>query len=101
MLKLHANVSKKVPIPGQDYSSQQYTAGMEVEVSDGATTEQIQDRIKQVYALLEACIAREIDAHSNEAGHPRVDGENRLPQDHSASGSNRGMGCSPVSRQKN
>ena len=60
MLKIHANVSKKVPIPNLDYSSQQYMAGLELEVGDGATPEQIQERIRQVYGLLESSIDAQI-----------------------------------------
>lgn len=36
MIKLSANLSKKVPIPGRDFSSQQYGAGLEIEVADQA-----------------------------------------------------------------
>ena len=60
MIKIHANVSKKVPVPNLEYSSQSYMAGLEVEISDGATDEQIKDRLAHVYAMLEASVDREI-----------------------------------------
>jgi len=66
MIKLIANVSKKVPIPGVDFSSQCYMAGIEVEVSDRATPEQIKQRIGEVYALLENSIDSELAAHGVE-----------------------------------
>ncbi len=62
MIKIHANVSKKVPVPGVQFSSQSFMAGIEIEVSDGATAEQIQGRIKEVYGLLENTIDAEIAA---------------------------------------
>ena len=37
MIKISANISKKVPIPGTEFNSQQYGAAMEIEVSDTDT----------------------------------------------------------------
>jgi hypothetical protein len=62
MIRIVANVSKKVPIPELDFSSQSYMAGLEVEVSEGATESQIQSRIGQVYRLLEQSIDAQIAA---------------------------------------
>ena len=62
MLRIVANVSKKLPIEGVDFSSQSYSAGMEVEVADAATDEQIRKRIAEVYRLLEATIDEEMAA---------------------------------------
>lgn len=66
MIRITANVSKKVPVPGVEYSSQSFMAGIEVEVSDGATPEQIQARIREVYAILEQTIDSEIAARNGE-----------------------------------
>ena len=63
MLKIIANVSKKVPIPGLDFSSQSFMAGIEVEVSDGSTPEQLQHRIREVYHLLEHAVDTEIRSY--------------------------------------
>lgn len=60
MLRIHASVSKKVPIPDQDYSSRQYMAGIEVEVGDGATADALQERIRETYRLLEASVDHQI-----------------------------------------
>jgi len=76
MIKIHATLSKKVPIPGLDYSSQSYGCGLEVEVSDGATHEQIQARIRDTYGLLEGAIDAEIAARQ---GAPRGSPGNGRP----------------------
>ena len=60
MIRLSANLSKKVPIPGADFSSQQYGASMEVEVSDTDKPEIIQERVRQLYGLLSATIDEQI-----------------------------------------
>ena len=60
MIKLTANVSKKVPMPDLQFSSQQYSAGMEVEVASGASGEEIQKRLNALYALLEESIDEQI-----------------------------------------
>ena len=70
MLKIVANVSKKVPIPGLDFSSQSFMAGIEVEVSDGSTQEQLQHRIREVYHLLEHVVDTEIRSYG---GVPQMD----------------------------
>jgi hypothetical protein len=63
MIKISANVSKKVPMPGIDYSSQQFGAAMEIEVSDADRPEAVQQRLKELYTLL----ARTIDDQIAEA----------------------------------
>jgi hypothetical protein len=49
MIKLTANVSKKVPMPDLEFSSQQYSAGMEVEVASGASGEEIQKKLQALF----------------------------------------------------
>jgi hypothetical protein len=63
MLKLHASANKKVPIPGVDYSTMSFSAGLEVEIADGATADQITQRIQDCYRLLDAAVNAEIAAH--------------------------------------
>jgi len=65
MIKLTGNVSRKVPIPGTDFSSQSFGAGMEVEVSNEATTEVIQGKFKEMYNLLETSVKEQIAANGN------------------------------------
>jgi hypothetical protein len=56
VIKLSANLSKKVPMPGVEFSSQQYGAAMEVEVSDGANAQEVAQRLQTIYGLLEKSI---------------------------------------------
>jgi len=58
VIKISANISKKVPIPGTEFSSQQYGAAMEIEVSDADKPENIQARIRELYRALSVAIAR-------------------------------------------
>ena len=60
MIKISANLSKKVPLPGVEFSSQQYGAAMEIEVSDADQPAVIQQRIRELYALLCASIDEQI-----------------------------------------
>jgi hypothetical protein len=60
MIKICANLSKKVPLPGIDYSSQQYGAAMEIEVSDADQPEIIQQRIRELYLLLSNTIDEQL-----------------------------------------
>jgi len=60
MIKICANLSKKVPLPGVEYSSQQYGAAMEIEVSDADQPEIIQQRIRELYNLLSTTIDEQI-----------------------------------------
>ena len=62
MLRLNASFSKKVPVEGQDYSSQSYHASVEVEIPDGLSPEQLRDRIHDTFGLVR-------DSVENELGH--------------------------------
>ena len=62
MLKLNASYSKKVPAEGE-YSSQSYHASIEVELSDGLTADQIQDRIHETFAMVRDSVEAEL--HGN------------------------------------
>ena len=60
MIKISANVSKKVPIRGLDYSSQAFGAAMEIEVSDTDRPEAVQQRLQELYSLLSETIDQQI-----------------------------------------
>jgi hypothetical protein len=62
MIKISANISKKVPIPGTDFSSQQFGAAMEVEVSNADTPENIHARVRELYQTLSVAIDEQIGA---------------------------------------
>ena len=68
MIKISAKVSKVVPIPGADFSSLQYGATMEVEVSDGEKPDAIRERIRALYDLLSVAVDEQITG----AGHHQV-----------------------------
>jgi len=72
MIKLCANLSKKVPIPGLDFSSQHFGASLEIEVSDADKADAIQARIRELYGLLGHAIDEQIAAASGQgyAGEP-------------------------------
>ena len=69
MTKLSATLSKKVPIPGLEYSSQQFSCGLELELSGELTQDVIRQKLHNVYALLHAAIDEEIQ---EAAAHPPV-----------------------------
>lgn len=77
MIKLTASLSKKVPIAGMNYSSQNFMAGLEVELSDAAALPEVQTRIREVYGLLEASINEQIRQHQPQ--NP-TDGQERSPR---------------------
>ena len=60
MLKLNASYSKKVPVDGQDYSSQSYHASVEVEIPDGLNSEQLQTRIHDTFRLVRDSVENEL-----------------------------------------
>lgn len=60
MSKLSATLSKKVPIPGLEYSSQQFSCGLEMELSGEQTQDTIRQNVRKLYALLHAAIDEEI-----------------------------------------
>jgi hypothetical protein len=60
MIKLTGSVSRKVPIPGQEFSSQSFSAGMEAEVGNEASADEIRLKIKEMYEILEASVKGQI-----------------------------------------
>jgi len=56
MIKLSASLSKKAPIPGVDFSSHHFGAGMEIEVSHDTSPEAITERFHSIYTLLQQAI---------------------------------------------
>jgi hypothetical protein len=60
MLKLNASYSKKVPVDGQDFSSQSYHASVEVELPDGLTQEQLSARIHGTFQIVRDSVEAEL-----------------------------------------
>ena len=61
MIKLSANVSKKVPMPDVEYSSQNFSAGMEIEVGSNSSKAELKEKFRSLYALLATSIEEQID----------------------------------------
>ncbi len=59
MLKLNASYSKKVPA-GAEYSSQSYHASIEVELPDGLSQEQLQQRIHETFEMVRDSVEVEL-----------------------------------------
>ena len=80
MIKLSASLSRKTPLPGVEFSSQQYHAGLEVEISDADSPEAIKSRIHDLYGQLNQCIDEQIAgiAHPGRSSAPAP--VNRLPR---------------------
>ena len=69
MLKLNASYSKKVPAE-TEYSSQSYHASVEVELPDGLTPDQLQERIHATFSLVRESVETEIHGASQAMTHP-------------------------------
>ncbi len=61
MIKLSTSYSKKIPVGGQEFSSQSFHASVEVELSDSLTPEQIRDKIHDSAELLRRSVDEELD----------------------------------------
>ena len=60
MIKLSANVSKKVPVPDVEYSSQNFSAGMEIEVGSDTSKSELKEKFRSLYQLLADSIQEQI-----------------------------------------
>ena len=63
MLKLNAAYSKKVPAEGE-YTSQSYHASIEVELPDGLSQEQLNDKIHATFAMVRESVEVELGENS-------------------------------------
>ena len=68
MLKLNAAFSKKIPVPGEDFSSQSFHASIECECADALTAEQLQAKIHDTFALVRDAVESEL--HGKSAAKP-------------------------------
>src|ERR1017187_1844491 len=66
-IKLSGSVSRKTPIPGLEYSSQSYSAGMEIEINS-ADAGVVQAQLAQLYVSLNKGIDAQIAAASQPSG---------------------------------
>ena len=93
MLKLNASYSKKVPAEGE-YSSQSYHASIEVELSDGLTPDQIQDRIHETFAMVRDSVEAELHGNkpAEHEGAAPQNPQNQSRQGYRSGASNYGKG---------
>ena len=96
MLKLNAAYSKKVPADGE-YTSQSYHASIEVELPDGLSQEQLNDKIHATFAMVRESVEAELNGNApavriNAESHEST---NPAPQGNRAVGSSAGVPASP------
>lgn len=60
MLKLNASYSKKIPVPGEEFSSQSFHASIECECADALTPEQLQEKIHATFELVKTAVESEL-----------------------------------------
>ena len=68
MLKLNASYSKKIPVPGEEFSSQNFHASIECECADALTPEQLQEKIHATFDLVKTAVESEL--HGKPAAKP-------------------------------
>ena len=68
MLKLNASYSKKIPVPGEEFSSQSFHASIECECADALTPEQLQEKIHATFDLVKTAVESEL--HGKPAAKP-------------------------------
>ncbi len=64
MIKINISFSKKVPVPGQQYSSLSFHGSLERELSDGLSGKDIQNEFQKGYILLEQTVEDEINRYN-------------------------------------
>ena len=86
MIRIHASLSKKIPMPGIEFSSQQFGASLEVELSDADKADVIQTKIQSLYLMLSKAVDDQIGATGFHTGPDPDNGQdaptphiNRLP----------------------
>ena len=67
MLKLNASYSKKVPAESE-YSSQSYHCTIEVELPDGLTSQQLQEKVHGVFAFVRSSVESELHSSARTDG---------------------------------
>lgn len=60
MIKVTAHLSKKVPLEGVEFSSQQFSAGLETEVACSADDQTLREALRRLYATLEQAVDEQI-----------------------------------------
>ena len=96
MLKLNAAYSKKVPAEGE-YTSQSYHASIEVELPDGLSQAQLNDKIHATFAMVRESVEAELcenNTHKN-CELPAQEPANPAPQGNRSAGVSNAIPASP------
>lgn len=80
MLKLNAAFNKKIPVAGEQYSSQSYHCSVEVELSDAASPEQLQAKIAETFALVRDAVESELHGKPAAKSEPAAQPAKSEPQ---------------------
>ena len=96
MLKLNAAYSKKVPAEGE-YTSQSYHASIEVELPDGLSQEQLNDKIHATFAMVRESVEAELGENNTRKNGelPPQEPANPAPQGNRSAASNNAVPASP------
>jgi hypothetical protein len=70
MIRVSAHISKKVPLPNVAFSSQQFGAELEIEVSDADSADAVKQRLRDLYSLLSYTIDEQIATVAHPAALP-------------------------------
>ena len=93
MLKLNAAYSKKVPAEGE-YTSQSYHASIEVELPDGLSQEQLNDKIHATFAMVRESVEAELGENNIRKG-AELPVQETAPQNNRSASSNNTVPASP------
>ena len=94
MLKLNAAYSKKVPAEGE-YTSQCYHASIEVELPDGLSQEQLNDKIHATFEMVRESVEAELGENNACKGTELPVQENASPAPHGNRAASGGVPASP------
>ena len=96
MLKLNASYSKKVPADGE-YTSQSYHASIEVELPDGLSQEQLNDKIHATFAMVRESVEAELHGNppTKRGEYSAQEATNPTPQGNRSAGVGNAVPASP------
>ena len=79
MLKLSTSYSKKIPVAGQEFSSQSFHASVELELSDSLAPEDLRRRIHDTFTLVRDSVETELNGKAPATEAPAAGAPARAP----------------------